>query len=154
MKNKTITLLIFGLLLGGAITLIATLLPKWANLILLLIFLIAIWFFYDRYIVKLLGWKYAWWSPHKKRIFLDIDKKDFFPEMVILSYFLEKEYPFYQRHKTENGFLIGGKKESIRVIGEQDKDHFKVTFYPTISKKTILIMKEFEDHIKKIKIDS
>ena len=148
----TIVVGVFFLILAIILSLFISFLSLGLRALFFCIAILIAWLIYDKYLIELMNLKYVWWSPHRKKIILEIDREDFFPEMGILSYFLEKEYNSYQRWKTKDGFWITGAKNDTKLFAKQKKNSLIVTFHPTISKKTISIMKDFEKYIKNIEV--
>ena len=122
-------------------------------IIFLILFVLFTWIFYNKYAVVLLHLEQSWWSPHIKKLNLDslLEKKDFDPEIAILSYFIDKNYLSYQRAQINKnkGFIIGGQKGKQKIIGKflKEKHKLEIKFYPTISKNSILTMEDFKKFI-------
>jgi len=154
-SKKSIAISLASLIVGVIVTLLAVLLPYWGTTLLLIFVLIISWVLYDRFFVDVMNWRYIWWSPHIKRVKINSQvKKNFEPEVAILTYFLENNFERYSRIPITKGFIITGKNKSKgKMFGRYKNNLLEVKFYPMISKRSVASMKDFEKFIRRIKFD-
>ena len=152
MVNKeAIIVTAFFLVVGTIITIVLLLIPKDYLVISLVVFIILAWILYDRFIVKMMGWNYVWWSPHLKQLLIVKEEfsKIFDSKIITLDFLLSRKYDsFYYSKKKNSGFYIGGRKNGLRISVRLKKDLLKITFWPLLSKASIREMKKFEEFIK------
>jgi len=152
-KNQ-FSLIIFSVILGSIITLLAVLISRTVAFLLLIILVILGWIVYDRIIVKIYNLQYLWWSPHRK--LLKVDKEitiKYPPEIIVLNYILEKGYNQISWIRKKEDFLIRAKKSLKHVTFKAIYENYQLSliFYPMISKNSINEMKEFENYLKQFK---
>jgi len=150
-KKDTIIITVFFLVITIIFTIVLLLIPKNYLFISLVIFIILAWILYDRFIVKIMGWNYIWWSPHLKQLLIVKEEfsKIFDPEIITLDFLLSRKYDsFYFSRRKDGGFYIGGKKKILSISVRLKKDLLKITFWPLLSKTSVKEMKRFEEFIK------